>query len=342
MGYGTLGASQPRAWPNSSELSGWKPDLAVVSDLQTGKAPINEPGLNQLMQAGIARGYLTFTADARLALAEAEIVWVTFDTPVDEADQADCGFVETRIASLFPDLRNGSLVLISSQLPVGSTTRLDSAYHDQFPERDVRFAYSPENLRLGKAIEVFQNPGRIVVGVGNKSDRDKLSELLSPFCQNLLWMSVESAEMTKHALNAFLANSIAFINEVATLSEAVGADAGQVAQGLKSDERIGPRAYLNPGGAFAGGTLARDVSFLSQQGRRVGIALPLLESIRTSNDLHKNWPRHRLKYLLGSLEGKTVSVLGLTYKAGTDTLRRSAAIELCFMAIGAARKSSGF
>jgi UDPglucose 6-dehydrogenase len=308
---------------------GLDPDPATVASLQAGKPPIMEPGLGELIQSGIANHKLKFTTDARAAVQDAEIVWVAFDTPVDEADEADHGYVESKIVSLFPYLRPGAIVLISSQLPVGSTSRIETAYRKKYPGGDVHFAYSPENLRLGKAIEVFQNPGRIVIGARSAADRERLSVLLTPFCQNLLWMSVESAEMTKHALNAFLANSIAFINEVATLCEEVGADSRQVEQGLKSDERIGPRAYLSAGGAFSGGTLARDISFLTLRAKRSGIPVPLLESIRTSNDLHKNWPRRRLKSLLGTLDGKTISVLGLTYKPGTNTLRRSAAIELC-------------
>jgi len=308
---------------------GLDPDPTGIAKLAAGQPPIFEPGLAELIQAGTSNGNLEFTSDPQAALRQSEMVWVTFDTPVNEADEADDAYVEAQIASLFPYLRHGSLVLISSQLPVGSTSRIEAAYRKRHPDNDVRFAYSPENLRLGKAIDVFRNPGRIVVGVRTAEDRECFGKVLRPFCDNLIWMSVESAEMTKHALNAFLANSIVFINEVATLCENVGADAKQVEQGLKSDERIGPRAYLGAGGAFAGGTLARDVAFLSQTAKRVGAEVPLLESIRTSNDRHKGWPRRKLESLLGELAGKTVAVLGLTYKPGTDTLRRSAAVELC-------------
>ena len=307
---------------------GLDPDAKVVSDLSNGKPPILEPGLRELIAKGQSDGRLRFTNDAREAEV-ADIVWTTFDTPVNQEDQADAGFVEAQIVSLFPHLRRDSIVLISSQLPVGSTRRLEEAYRDQFPAGNVRFACSPENLRLGKAIEVFRSPGRIVVGTRSQEDRKRLEELLKPFCENLIWMSVESAEMTKHALNAFLANSISFINEIATLCEETGADAKEVERGLKTDERIGPRAYLGAGGPFAGGTLARDVSFLTQLALELGVSTPLLESIRRSNDIHKNWTRRKLGSVLGTLAGKTVAVLGLTYKPGTDTLRRSAAVELC-------------
>ncbi|MDP2945915.1 MAG: UDP binding domain-containing protein, partial [bacterium] len=143
------------------------------------------------------------------------------------------------------------------------------------------------------------------------------------------WMSVESAEMTKHALTAFLATSVTFINDNATKCEQVGADAKDLERGLKSESRIGPKAYLGPGGAFAGGTLARDIAFLSKIGQEHELPMHLIPAIRASNDAHKDWPRRRLTQLLGGLRNKTIAVWGLTYKPGTDTLRRSSAIELC-------------
>ncbi len=310
-------------------IIGLEPEPEIVRALEAGRPPILERGLEELILAGQSAGRLRFTSDPHPAVAEADIVWVAFDTPVDEEDHTDVDFVESQIASLFPHLRDGSIVLISSQWPVGSTSRLESSFRRQYPRRDVQFAYSPENLRLGKAIDAFRNPKRIVVGARGVEVRERLERLLTPFCDNLVWMSVESAEMTKHALNAFLANSIVFINEIAVLCEELGADAKEVENGLKSEERIGPRAYLGAGGPFAGGTLARDVGFLIRNAEKMNIPAPLLKSIRCSNDLHKEWPRSKLKSFCGSLTGKTVTVLGLTYKPGTDTLRRSVSVELC-------------
>jgi UDPglucose 6-dehydrogenase len=142
-------------------------------------------------------------------------------------------------------------------------------------------------------------------------------------------MSIESAEMAKHALNAFFAMSIAFANELARLCEAVGADARRVATALKSEARIGPKAYLAPGGAFAGGTLARDVRFLMGFGRQHHVDTSLMSAIVASNDVHKKWTLDRVKRLLAGTADQVVAVLGLVYKVGTDTLRRSASLELC-------------
>jgi UDPglucose 6-dehydrogenase len=220
-------------------------------------------------------------------------------------------------------------VLISSQVPVGTTGRLEQRYAQEYPGTPVSFAYSPENIRLGRAIQVFTDPDRVVVGARTDTDRARLTWLFQPITSRIEWMSVESAEMTKHAINAFLATSVTFINEIAALCEQVGADAAEVERGLKTEARIGPKAYLSPGAAFAGGTLARDIVFLSRFGQTEGVATHLLSSVKASNDAHRHWAERRLSQALRSLAGLRVAVWGLTYKPGTDTLRRSSAVELC-------------
>src|SRR5207253_2413405 len=180
------------------------------------------------------------------------------------------------------------------------------------------FAVSPENLRLGKALDCFRQPERVVAGCRDADSRAQLAELFRPFCENVVWMSVESAEMTKHALNAFLATSVTFINELARVCEAVGADAKEVERGLKSEARIGPRAYLSPGSAFAGGTLARDVRFLIGLAEQNGVEAPLFRGVWAGNRAHKDWTRATVARLLGGAAGPVVAVLGLTYKPGTS------------------------
>ncbi|MGH9631301.1 MAG: UDP binding domain-containing protein, partial [Bryobacteraceae bacterium] len=179
----------------------------------------------------------------------------------------------------------------------------------------------------GKAIEVFTRPDRVVVGVDGEANRARLAEIWEPFQAKVVWMSVASAEMTKHALNAFLATSVVFINEIAALCEQVGADAAEVEKGLKSDVRIGARAYLHPGGAFAGGTLARDLQFLRRIAGSRGLEVPLLAGVKKSNDEHKKWMQRSIKAVVSDFRAARVALLGLTYKPGTDTLRRSSAIE---------------
>ncbi len=254
---------------------------------------------------------------------------MAFDTPVDDEDRADVDYVVNQVTAAFPHLKDGAIVLSSSQLPVGSMARLERAWAEVAGRRRVSFACSPENLRLGKAIEVFTKPDRVIVGARSAEDRARLTALFAPITDRLEWMSVESAEMTKHAINAFLATSVTFINEIAALCEQSGADAKEVERGLKTEKRIGPYAYLGPGAAFAGGTLARDVVFLKALGRATDRPTPLMDGVESSNREHRNWARRRLASLLGSVKGRTVAVWGLTYKPGTDTLRRSTAVELC-------------
>lgn len=304
------------------DVVAFDPSAEVINNLKKGNAPIYEPGLDALLPK------VKFTADLQ-DLSNADIVWITYDTPVDENDIADVNYVMQEIKKLMPQVHDNALMLISSQLPVGSTRKLQQYCSQQFPTKNISFACSPENLRLGKAIQVFTNPDRVVVGLDQEQDKAKIQALLKPFTTNIIWMSIESAEMTKHALNAFLATSVVFINELAVICEQVGADAREVEMGLKSEERIGKKAYLRPGNAIAGGTLARDVNYLTQIGREQQFDTHLFSSLLASNQQHKQWISRKLLQLFTNLQNKKITALGLTYKAGTDTLRRSTAVELC-------------
>jgi UDPglucose 6-dehydrogenase len=208
------------------QIIGFDFDETMIAGLQKGRLPLFEPGLEDLVKAGLACGALGFSSDPIEAFQGAEIVWVTYDTPVDEEDRADVDYVLERIKSIMPYWAPSTLVLISSQLPAGSTRQLETACIDW--HKKLSFAYSPENLRLGKAIEVFTHPDRIVVGTRSEQDQEKIKALLDPITEKIEWMSIESAEMTKHAVNAFLATSVVFINEIAALCESVGADAKEV------------------------------------------------------------------------------------------------------------------
>ncbi len=311
------------------EVVGLDFDEHVIRGLRAGNSPIFELGLEEMIAVGLDSGRLQFVASLEELPSVIELLWVTYDTPVNEDDVADVDFVVAQVEKVLPVLSNNSTVLVSSQMPVGSTRRMEEIADKLCPEKGLSFACSPENLRLGKALGVFLNPDRVVVGVRVDRDRKRIGQLLAPITDKIEWMSVESAEMTKHAINAFLATSVVFANEIATVCEMVGADAKEVERGLKSEQRIGPKAYLSPGSAFAGGTLARDIEFLKVVSQVHQLSIPLLESVKTSNDLQKTWVSRKLKALLPSLDGVVVVVWGLTYKPGTNTLRRSLAVELC-------------
>jgi UDPglucose 6-dehydrogenase len=315
------------------EVIGVDPDPAVVEGLGDGRPPVSEPGLQALLAQNAS--HLRFACEAQ-ALSGVGGAWLTFDTPVADDDSADVEFVIAHAVELLAELPTGTLVVVSSQLPVGSVAELERRCQvRRGAQGSLRFACVPENLRLGRALDSFRKPERIVAGVRSEADRMELAELLAPFAHEVQWMRVESAEMTKHALNGFLATSVAFINEIAEICEAVGADAEEVSRGLKSERRIGPRAYLGPGEAFAGGTLARDIGFLRSLARREGLPAHVFAGVADGNSAHKHWTRRKLVELLGGqssnedLDERRVAVWGLTYKPGTDTLRRSSAIELC-------------
>lgn len=323
QGLWHLGCVTAACCAQHHEVIGLDFDKATNDGLRNGKAPLLEPGLNDLIAAGLARKTLAFSENPETACTGADVLWLCYDTPVNDQDESDIEFVLGNLSKCLPHLPTGALVLVSSQLPVGTCRRLE----EEFPQ--FHFAYSPENLRLGNAIDAFTKAERVVVGQRTGVKQELIKKLFEPFTPQVIFMRTESAEMVKHALNSFLALSITFINEIARLCERTGADAKEVAAGLKSDARIGPRAYLGPGGPFAGGTLARDVVTLTRLAGEKKEQLPLISAIKQSNDQHRNWNLQRLRLRLGDLQGRTIAILGLTYKPGTDTLRRSAAIELC-------------
>jgi len=310
-------------------VTGLDSSAEIVQKLKTGKSPVFEPGLDQLLRRGIKNGYLKFTTSLSEGLQDADVIWVAYDTPITETDEADVSQIKTHILSLFPYLKNRCTVIISSQVPVGFCRMIEDQFHHDYSQKKINFFYSPENLRLGKALDAFQKPDRIVIGSRNDKDRRIIERFFKKLSPNLEWMSVESAEMTKHGINAFLATSVSFINELAVLCESTGADAREVEKGLKSDSRIGPMAYLKPGSSFAGGTLARDVRFLTQKSEMVDEPSHLLNSILKSNLHHQDWSKRKLLDHFKVIRGHTISILGLTYKSETDTLRRSWTIDLC-------------
>jgi UDPglucose 6-dehydrogenase len=336
VGLWHLGCVTAASCARHFQVTGLEFEEPAVQALNHGEAPLFEPGLNDLIAAGLAAKRLSFTIDAKVASAEADILWLCYDTPVNDRDESDVDFVLERLRRALAHLPPGRLVLISSQLPVGTCARLEA----EFPQ--FHFACSPENLRLGRALEAFQKADRVIVGTRSDAQKALLEQLFRPFTPQVLFLRTESAEMVKHALNAFLAVSVTFINEIARLCEHAGADAREVSAGLKSDVRIGPKAYLGPGGPFAGGTLARDVVTLTQLAQANGETLALLPAIKQSNDHHRGWALRRLQGRLGDLRGKPVAILGLTYTPNTDTLRRSAAVELCAELVRAGARVTAF
>jgi UDPglucose 6-dehydrogenase len=300
-----------------------------ISKLLLGKNSVFEPGLDDLIIQQLKKRKLNFTSSIKEGLKNSRIIWITFDTPISQQKSIGVNYVIEKIKEIIPNVSIGSIFLISSQLPVGSTRALEAWTSKLFPKKLIKFAYSPENLILGKSIKSFLKPSRIVVGISDKKIKNYLKNFLSSISKNIIWMSLESAEMVKHGINSFLATSIVFTNEIATICEKVGADPAQVEKGLKSEIRIGQNAYLRPGAAFSGLTLERDIVFLNTIGKSKNIKLPLLQSVKASNDNHKLWINKKVSENFSSLNKKNISIWGLTYKANTSSLRESLIIKTC-------------
>jgi UDPglucose 6-dehydrogenase len=223
-------------------------------------------------------------------------------------------------------MKNEAILIVSSQSPVGLCRSLRSLLKSSNPTIDL--AYSPENLRLGDAIRHYLNPGRIILGTTNTKTQRKCRALFSHIPAEILSMNLESAEMVKHGINSFLAVSIVLANHLADICENTGANIDDVVAGMKSDTRIGMKAYLSPGIGFSGGTLGRDLQVLRQRNIEAMGDAVLFGMIHELNALRKHTIIKKLEHILGSFNGKSIGVLGLTYKPGTSTLRRSLPMEI--------------
>ncbi len=303
-------------------VTGTDENLETIHNLNLGKAPLFEPGLDHLIYKGISSGRLTFRTDIESATADAQFIVIAYDTPVDEHDRVDISDVLSVVNRLKDTGARGTLI-ISSQVPVGTCDLLERELNGS-----MEVAYLPENLRLGQAIERFMHPDMIVIGSEHEAVTARIKDLLSPITAEVIEMSLRSAEMTKHALNSFLATSISFANEIGNLCDLVGADGLKVAAALKADSRIGHKALLRPGLGFGGGTLARDLRILQALGGKHQYKTPLIDGVLLVNERQNDLIVRKLRRVMGSLDGKIISILGLTYKAGTSTLRRSTAFEI--------------
>ena len=228
-----------------------------MDNLNKGIPPLFEPGLSDLIVKNINNHRLNYTTDLQKGVKGASCSIIAFDTPVDENDDVDLSDVFDAALASAEWLEDGSVVIISSQVPVGSCEEIRQLIKEKRPFLDFDVAYVPENLRLGRALSIFMNPERIVIGANSESTLDKVETFLNVIKDPKIRMNLRSAEMTKHALNAFLATSVSFANEIGNICDIVGADALKVAEALRADSRIGPKAMLKPGLGFAGGTLVR-------------------------------------------------------------------------------------
>ncbi|MCH7874334.1 MAG: UDP-glucose/GDP-mannose dehydrogenase family protein [Gemmatimonadetes bacterium] len=301
-----------------------------ISQLRAGTIPIYEPGLKSLVLRNLEQRRLRFTTDVGLAVEASDVVFIAVGTPPDEDGSADLQQV-LEVASTIGDHMNGPKVVITkSTVPVGTAERVRSAIAERTRER-FHVCSNPEFLKEGAAVDDFMKPDRVVVGVDSPEAAEVVGELYAPFVRTgnpLLFMDIPSAEMTKYAANAMLATRISFMNQIAELCEEVGADVMLVRKGIGSDSRIGP-AFLFPGPGYGGSCFPKDVKALVRAGEDHGVSLGVLQAVEAANARQKRRLFEKLRAALdGDMRGRTIAVWGLAFKAETDDMRESPAVDL--------------
>ncbi len=306
-------------------------DAEKIATLRGKRSPIFEPDLDDLIGEQVTAGRLSFTTDLAGAVKDADYVLLMQDTPVDADDRSDLSGVMADVDTIAPALADDVTLYVTAQVPVGTCHAIRDRIAAARPGLSFGIGYSPENLRLGQAIERFRSPPLPVIGADDDVSAERIETLMAPCGVEWKRVSLRTAEMSKHALNAYLALSITFANELGNLCDEVGADGFALADILRLEPRVGKKAMLYPGLGFSGGTLARDMQTLRGLGDRFGIETPLLDGGWSSNKVQNGLVLRKLTtYFGGSVRGRKVAVLGLTYKPGTSTLRRSASLEVIF------------
>jgi UDPglucose 6-dehydrogenase len=304
-------------------------DEGRVAGLRSGKVPILEEGLPELVREGLAAGRLRFVVGGATAAAGQEFVFLCVPTPQGDDGRADMSYVEQAAREIAPVLAPDSVVVNKSTMPVGSTRLVDRTLREAgLSSRDVHVASNPEFLREGTAVRDFLNPDRVVIGCDDTATAVRVSDLYHTLRAPVLVTDPASAEVVKYASNAFLAAKIAFINTVANLCESVGADVREVALGMGYDKRIGFE-FLKPGPGYGGSCFPKDTAALLHIAERNGVEFPLLEGVIRGNAGQYDRMVEKVRAAVGGeLAGTTVAAWGLTFKANTDDLRESPALHV--------------
>ncbi|MCJ7740867.1 nucleotide sugar dehydrogenase [Candidatus Microgenomates bacterium] len=306
-------------------VTGFDMDKKTIENLKNNRSVIAEPGLEENIKK-YAGDLLFFSNDPSETIRNKKYIFICLDIPVDNHDRVNLKpFIRLFNLALRYSSPNSTIV-ISSQIPVGTSRQL----RNQLKAKDqtLELIYFPENLRLGKGLKTFLHPQRIVLGTNNEKTANQFRQDFPFFNCPVLVMSLESAEMAKHALNSFLALNISFASEIADLCEISGANIQDVIAALKSDARISPQAPINPGLGFAGGTLGRDIQSLVKISDKYHYQPSLLQAAYKVNKNRLDYLLRKIKNIMPNLPQKQIGILGLTYKPGTNTLRRSISLEL--------------
>ncbi|MCP5084759.1 MAG: UDP-glucose/GDP-mannose dehydrogenase family protein [Alphaproteobacteria bacterium] len=307
-------------------------DQSKITRLNALDIPIYEPGLKELVAKNLNEGRLSFTTDMASAVSTADVVFIAVGTPSEPGTGAvDMSWVDGAAETIAGALQDFTVVVTKSTVPVGTARRLAAIISKANPDADFAMASNPEFLREGSAIEDFFAPDRVVVGVEDARAAKYLRALYAPLkleADKIMFTGFETAEMIKYAANAYLATRIGFVNELANLCEKADADITLVTRAMGTDQRIGPH-FLQPGPAFGGSCFPKDTRAFAAAGRAYGAELQVVEATIASNEIRKHEMVDKIRDAFGgSVEGKRVAVLGISFKANTDDLREAASLTI--------------
>ena len=307
-------------------------DGTKISALVAGEIPIYEPGLGDIVRSNVGHGRLSFSTALGEAVSAAEAVFIAVGTPSRRGDgHADLSYVYEATREIAAALKGFAVVITKSTVPIGTGDEIERIIREMRPEIDVAVASNPEFLREGAAIHDFKHPDRIIVGADDERASAVVADIYRPLYLNqapILYTSRRTAELIKYAANAFLATKITFINEIADLCERVGADVQEVARGIGLDNRIGAK-FLHAGPGFGGSCFPKDLRALIKTAQDQDVPMRILEAVETVNDTRKRAMARKVSSACaGALRGKTVAVLGLTFKPNTDDMREAPSIPL--------------
>jgi UDPglucose 6-dehydrogenase len=307
-------------------------DPGKIEALRKGRVPIYEPRLDELLERNLRQGRISFDTDLASSVGKADLVFLAVGTPMRRGDgHADLSFIFQAVEQLVPHLDGFTVITTKSTVPVGTSREIERRMRALRPDADFAVCSNPEFLREGSAIYDFMHPDRVLVGCDNERAREVMERLYKPLALRnapVIFVSRESAELAKYAANAFLAMKISFINEIADLCEAAGANVQEVATAIGADGRIGGK-FLHPGPGYGGSCFPKDVAALIRTAREARSPLSLIEQVQTVNSERKISLAGRIERAAGcSLAGKTIAVLGVAFKPDTDDVREAPSLTL--------------
>lgn len=308
-------------------------DTQKVEDLQQGRVPIYEPGLDEMVLRNFQEERLKFTTDLSSCLDDVEIVFSAVGTPPDEDGSADLKYVLEVARTIGAHMNKYVLVVTKSTVPVGTANKVKAVIQDELDKRKVNIdfdvASNPEFLKEGAAVKDFMSPDRVVVGVESERAKNLMSKLYRPFLLNnfrVIFTDIPSAEMIKYAANSMLATRISFMNDIANLCELVGADVNMVRKGIGSDSRIGNK-FLYPGCGYGGSCFPKDVKALIKTAEKKGYSMRVLKAVEEVNECQKSILFEKLqRYFNNDLKGRTIAIWGLSFKPETDDMREATSL----------------